>query len=176
MVRVAEDKTQVRTARWSLLGALGTGVLAVILLSVFREPPPQPAPQRSLTSTPVLWTCAVNPAHEFTAPGRFDPMPCRFGGCGGVCSIHLRLVCAEHPTPFDAWVLFERTGAGTQDEAARIARYRYAPAGPWRETDDGRVPCPVPGCDGSTRSPHTAWSTQDVRSDRRTEPDRDDSP
>jgi hypothetical protein len=146
-------------AWFSLLGALAAAVVAVSALMILRDPPREAAPQRSLTSYPVRWTCERNPDHEFTADGRFDPLPCRHPGCPGQCSIRLRYVCIEHNRTFDAWVRFERT----PDSPERISEYRYTPTGPWRSTTDGSVPCPLAGCRGETRPSNSAWSELDFR-------------
>jgi len=162
MVRVATDKSQTRAAWLSLMGAIGAGLIAVLALTLLREPEPHPAPQRSLTSFRARWTCERNPEHEFTALGRFNAMPCQEPGCDGQCWIRQRFICLAHNSKFDVWVRFERVTSGGVD-TERIVAYRYAPNGPWHDAVDGKVACPVPGCSSVTRPSNTAWSDRDRR-------------
>lgn len=163
MVRVAADSKTVQSGKWSLIAAGIVALIAVLTLSLMRAEPPQAAPQRSLVSYPVVWTCERDATHEFTANGRYDPMPCRHPGCGGMCSIHLVFACERHHQPFDVWVQFDRdanTGDADNDDVAdeQVSAYRYVPSGPWIESKDGRVACPVDGCEGPTRPVRKRWS------------------
>jgi len=165
MVRVAADKGERRIAWYSLLGAVAVAVLAVSALLLLRDPPIEAAPQRTLMSYPVRWTCEFNPAHEFTANGRYDPLPCTHPGCSGLCSIHQRYVCMQDHAAFDAWIQFDRV-AETAGISEHIVRFRYAPTGPWRTSSDGRVPCPHADCRAETNPVNTAWSEHDLRMPR----------
>jgi hypothetical protein len=160
MVRVAPDDQTRQSARLSLIGSVVAALVGVGALFLLREEPPKPAPQRSLTSYPVRWTCELDHSHEFITNGRFDPLPCRKPGCNGRCYIRLRMKCTEHHEPFDVWVRFERSNA-PQDRGERIVQYRYDLSKPWRETSDGTVPCPVPGCHGTTRVLRSSWPQAD---------------
>jgi hypothetical protein len=157
MVRVAADKSETRSAWLSLIGALAVALLAVAALTYFREPPPAAAPQRRLTNSPVKWTCELNPAHEFTAPGRFDPLPCSAAGCPGQCSIRVRFRCLAHERGFDAWLRFEPAPAGRDEH---VVAFRYMANGAWRPSSDGRVPCPQPGCRSDTEPVNDAWTEE----------------
>lgn len=164
MVRVARDREQLRTAGMSLLGALGAGLIIVAAWAYLREPPPADAPRRGLVDYPVLWVCSRNPGHRFEASGRFEPMPCR--ECGAPCYIQLRFVCPTHRLEFDVAVQFERVSSSAGDAPGeRIAKYRHLDRGEWLPSD-GRVPCPVPGCNALTHRPHTAWSERTTRDSR----------
>lgn len=166
MVRVAADKSETRSGWFSLIAAVGVALLAVAAFAIFRDTPPAAAPQRSLTEYPVRWTCELNAGHEFTAEGRFDPLPCQFPGCPGVCSIHQRYTCPRHGM-FDAWVRFQRT-EGSPGE--RVSDFRYSHNGPWRASAEGAVACPQPGCSADTAPQNSAWSEHELRQARTDKP------
>jgi hypothetical protein len=160
MVRVAQDDQTRRSARLSLIGSVVAALVGVGALLLLRDDPPQPAPQRSLTSYPVRWTCELDESHEFIANGRFEPLPCRNANCEGRCYIRLRMKCIKHGDPFDVWVQFER-GTEPEDHGERIVKYRFDQSRPWQDAQDGRIPCPVPGCDGTTRAVRSSWPQPD---------------
>jgi hypothetical protein len=157
MVRVAADREQVRTARLSLIAALTAGAIALGVWLIMRDPPREVAPQRTLTTAAVEWVCDQNASHRFFVEGRFEPLPCRSPNCTGRCYIRLDFICLEHEKPFTAFVQFART-TGADGAGERVVEYRYSMSEPWISCSDGRVRCPLPGCDSATRRPHTIWS------------------
>ncbi len=157
MVRAARDQEQLRTARISLIWAIGAGTVAISIWLYMKDPPREIPKQRMLSTYPVLWVCENNPQHMFVANGRFEPLPCR--ECNGRCYIQLEYVCPEHGE-FKVFVQFQRLE--TEDPASdhvreQISKYRYNVDSPWQTCEKGTIPCPKSGCSANTRQPTTSW-------------------
>ena len=168
MVRAISDPHQRNTIRLSFVSALAAAALALVGWFAMRPVAPAAVELRTLTDVNVTWVCALNPAHQFEAPGRFEPRRCR--ECDGKCDILLRYVCLEHKEEFEVLARFEReASSGDTPGAERIARYRYRTARDWIASH-GEVRCPVPDCTAPTRRPHTAWTERMIRDNRRRPP------
>ena len=158
MVRAAPDQEQRRTARISLIWAIGAGAAMIAIWLYMKEPPREIPKQRTLSTYPVLWVCENNPQHTFIANGRFEPLPCR--ECDGRCYIQLEYVCPEHGE-FHVFAQFQRIES---DESApnfsgeRISKYRYDVNSPWQTCENEKIPCPEMNCSANTRQSTNSWT------------------
>ena len=111
MVRFARRPEQVQTGRISLMVAGLVGVAALAMYVVMHEGETTLPQQRTLSDFQVTWVCEGPRQHVFTAPGRFEPLPCH--RCSRPSHILLDFVCPVHELVFDAEVEFARRQAGT---------------------------------------------------------------
>lgn len=156
MVRIAWQPEQRRFARISLLTALLAGLGAFGMCAYLRSPPIPAARMRTLTDYPVQWVCSTNSAHRVTAPGRYEPLPCP--KCGAPSDILLSYTCRVHARPaVDVYVQFARAPDGE-----RVTRYRFDQHEAWRDSADGRVPCPVEGCTEFMIRPPASWAAREA--------------
>lgn len=146
MVRAAPDKEQVRTARASLLTALGAGVVVFAIWLGLRESSAPAARQRTLSDVEVEWVCDNDSSHRKRARGGYTTIPCP--QCDGKCHLSFEFECSTHGS-FRALVDVDPPDPNADTSAPRrerIVRFRYeSSSGAWRSTA-GVVPCHVPGC------------------------------